>query len=202
MKRRAKRHKTSKELSADVGRALRRAAKVARASRSQPPKEPLPRRRPAEYHGYVKALIITALLLAGAFPAAAQTNAPIAPIPQQQNQFLRSQQIDALVRDRQLSDQNQQQEIERVQQQIDTLSDNPNVKPADLNSLRQALEQFQNEQRQSRLLAERRILQIEQQGDTARRRRWAAQFAREQETERLAQRQRLQDIDEALRRLR
>jgi hypothetical protein len=30
VKRRAKRHKTSKELSADVGRALRRAAKVAR----------------------------------------------------------------------------------------------------------------------------------------------------------------------------
>jgi hypothetical protein len=99
-------------------------------------------------------------------------------------------------------DLSQQQDIERLQQQIDGLNqpDSPGVNQADLNRLQLALDRLQNEQQLQRLEAERRIVQIERQGDTARRRRWAAQLAREQETERVEQRRRLGGIAEELRR--
>ena len=149
----------------------------------------------------MKALILAALLLASALPAAAQTNAPLAPTPGQQNEFLRQQQIEALVRDRQMYDFSQQEAIARLQQQIDGLND-PNLTQADLNRLQQGLDSLQSEQARQRLLAEQRILSIERQGDTARRRRWAAQFAREQQGQRLQQQQRLADIEANLSRFR
>jgi hypothetical protein len=150
----------------------------------------------------MKASILAALLLAWAFPAAAQTNNPAAPIPQQENQLWRQNQIESLVRDQQMYDLSRQQDIERLQQQIDGLNqpDSPGVNQADLNRLQLALDRLQNEQQLQRLEAERRIVQIERQGDTARRRRWAAQLAREQETERVEQRRRLGGIAEELRR--
>ena len=148
----------------------------------------------------MKVSLLAALLLAWAFPAAAQTNSPLAPIPRQENQLWRQNQIEAFVRDQQLSDLSQQQDIERLQQQIDGLAENPGVNQADLNRLQQALDRLQEEQRLQRLEAGRRILLIERQGDTARRRRWAAQLAREQETQRLEQRRRLDGIGGELRR--
>ena len=171
---------------------------------------PLPRRRPAEYDDPVKASILAALLLAWAFPAAAQTNHPDVPIPREENQIRRQNQIEELRRDQQMNDLSQQQEMARLQQQIDSLKsppDNPDVpnrpkvNQADLNRLQQELNRLRDEQQLQRQQAEQRILQIEQQGDTARRRRWAAQFTREQQSERLKQRQRLDDIEENLRRL-
>ena len=144
--------------------------------------------------------ILAALLLAWAFPAAAQTNNPDVPIPRLENQLWRQNQIEALVRDQQLSDLSQQQDIELLQQQIDGLADSPGVNQADLKRLQQALDRLQSEQQRQRLEAGRRIILIEQQGDTARRRRWAAQLAREQETQRLEQRRRLDGIGEELRR--
>ena len=171
---------------------------------------PLPRRRPAEYDDHVKTLILAALLLPWAFPAAAQTNSPIAPIPQRENQLRRQQQIEELRRDQQMNDLTQQRETARLKQQIDGLKsqpDNPdvpngptNVNQADLNRLQLALDRLQSEQQLNRLQAEQRIVQIEQQGDTARRRRWAAQLTREQQIERLKQRRSLDDIEGELRR--
>ena len=148
----------------------------------------------------MKALILAALILS-ALPAAAQTNAPVALTPGGQNQFLRQQQIEAFRRDQQLNEVRQQQEITPLQEQIDDLK-GPNVNQADLNRLQLELDRLQNEQQLARLWAERRIYEIEGQGDTARRRRWAAQFIREQQTQRLAEQQRLADIQENLRRLR
>jgi hypothetical protein len=160
----------------------------------------------------VKALILAALLLAGAFPAAAQTNNPDVPIPQVENQLRRQNQIEDLRADQEMNALAQQQETARLQERIDSLNSPPDdpdapsrlndADRADLNRLQQALDRLQNEQQLQRLAAERRIGQIERQGDTARRRRWAAQFAREQQAERLQQRQRLADIEEALRRFR
>src|ERR1041385_1416382 len=104
--------------------------------------------------------ILAALLLAWAFPAAAQTNNPDVPIPRQENQLWRQNQIEALVRDQQLTDLSRQQDIERLQQRIDGLNqpDSPGVNQADLNRLQQALDRLQEEQRLQRLEAGRRIL--------------------------------------------
>ena len=146
----------------------------------------------------MKALILAALLLAWAFPAAAQTNHPDVPIPRDANQLWRQNQIENLIFAQEINDLIQLQETARLQQQIDALPDS--VNQADLNRLQQGLYRLQNEQLLASLDAERRIRLIDQQGDTARRRRWAAQLAREQETQRLAQRQRLADIEEGLRR--
>jgi hypothetical protein len=158
---------------------------------------PLPRRLPAEYHDHVKTSILAALLLAWAFPAAAQTNHPDVPIPRQENQLWRQQQIEAFVRDQLVNDLIQQQEMTSLQQQIDSLD---NVTQADLNRLQQGLDRLQYAQQLQRFEAARRTLLIDQQGDTARRRRWAAQLARDQLTQRLEQRRRLADIEQELRR--
>ena len=148
----------------------------------------------------MKASILAAILL-WAVPAAAQTNNPIAPPPGQANQFRRQQQIEDFVRDQELYDQSQQQRMTQLQEQIDNLN-SPNATRADLNRLQQGLDQLQSQQQLQRLAAERRISQIEQQGDTARRRRWAAQFRREQQTQRVIQQQRLADIEANLSRFR
>jgi hypothetical protein len=157
----------------------------------------------------VKTWILAALLLAWAFPAGAQTNHPDVPIPRQANQLWRQNQLENLLRDQQANDLGQLLETARLQQQIDglqTQSDSPdapngpNVNQADLSRLQRALDRLQYEQLLQRLEAERQMLLIEQQGDTARRRRWAAQLAREQQIARLEQRRRLADIGEELRR--
>ena len=137
----------------------------------------------------MKASILAALLLC-ALPAAAQTNDPLASIPREENQLWRQNQIDALRQDQQQNDLFQQQEIARLQEQLDGL----NLSRADLTRLQQALDNLQNQQQFQRVDAERRILAIAQQGDTARRRRWAAQFTREQQNLRLRQQQSLADI--------
>ena len=149
----------------------------------------------------MKASILAALILC-AFPAAAQTNNPDVPIPRQQNQILRQQQIEDFVRDRDFYDLSRKQQIASLQQQIDTAAsrlDNADVQSGrDLSRLQLELYRVQNEQQLQRLDADRRIFMIDQQGDTARRRRWAAQFAREQQAERLAQQQRLAGIAQEL----
>src|ERR1043165_7897117 len=94
--------------------------------------------------------ILAALLLAWAFPAAAQTNNPDVPIPRQENQLWRQNQIEALVRDQQLTDLSRQQDIERLQQQIEGLADSPGVNKAALNRLHQAVSKLQSEQQRQR----------------------------------------------------
>lgn len=152
------------------------------------------------YDDQMKASILAALLLAWAFPAAAQTNLPDVPIPRDANQLWRQQQVVDFLRAQQVNDLIQQQDIDWLQQQIDGLAENPNMPQADLNRLQQALDRVRSEQQLLRLDAEWRIFLIDQQGDTARRRRWAAQLAREQETQRLEQRRRLGGIAEELKR--
>ncbi|HEY1267335.1 MAG TPA: hypothetical protein VGH16_08775 [Candidatus Binatia bacterium] len=149
----------------------------------------------------MKASILAALIL-WALPAAAQTNNPDVPIPRDENQIRRQMQIVDFVRERDFYDLSQQQQIASLQEQIDGAAsrlDNADVQSGrDLNRLQLALDRAQYAQQLQRLDANRRIFMIDHQGDTARRRRWAAQFAREQQAERFAQRQRLAGIAEEL----
>ncbi|GEM_PF-4999730 len=146
----------------------------------------------------MKASILAAFLLLGALPAAAQTNDPLALTPGGQNQIFRQLQIEGLLRQRQANDVLQQQAAAELQQQIDSLNDSGNVNRADISRLQRELERLQDEQQLQALRAVQRIVQIDRQGDTARRRRWAAQFAREQQLERLDRDQRLAGIKEEL----
>ncbi|HEY1371980.1 MAG TPA: hypothetical protein VGH50_05885 [Candidatus Binatia bacterium] len=149
----------------------------------------------------MKASILAALIL-WALPAAAQTNNPIVPPPGVENQIWRQQQIEDFVRDRDFYDLSQQQQIARLQEQIDGAAsrlDNADVASGrELSRLQLELSRLQYAQQLQRLDANRRIFMIDHQGDTARRRRWAAQFAREQQAERFAQQQRLAGIAQDL----